>query len=366
MRSSDVRIRVVDGPSAVAALLASLPEEMRRSAFHHPNWTTNWLATPDHVRRRTIAAVVEEVHSGRPLLVLPLTLESFGGADYWTSLDRGVCDYNDSLGAPDFRPSAAEMRAIWKRIVAALPSDASFLLIDKLPIDIGTRHEPLADLGGLRPSHMTRHPLRLDVDYPTLRTTRFCQTNARSLDRKRRKLERKGRLELTTVGGPEAVPLLDRVMAWRAERYEERPVVTDFYRRLVTAGDPARVTALTLDGEPISAVFGLAEPTAFRLLAVGHDKAFSNWSPGLLVIEDAIRLACEGGLEEFDFTIGAETYKFAFGVSTEPLWLFSAEFGPHGSAMLRLMLTRNSIATRLKSWLAGSAPAGQTADAKAG
>ena len=366
MRNNDVQIRIVEGPEAVGDLLASLPDEMRRSAFHHPNWITNWLATPDHVRRRTIATVVEEVASGRPLLVLPLTLESFGGTDYWTSLDRGVCDYNDSLGAADFRPSPAEMRAIWKRIVAALPRDAAFLLIDKLPIDIGTRHEPLADLGGLRPSHMTRHPLRLDGDYSTLRATRFCQTNCRSLDRKRRKLERKGRLAFDSVAGPEAVPLLDRVMAWRAERYDDQPVTTDFYRRLVEGGDPARVMVLTLDGQPISAVFGLTEPNAFRLLVVGHDKAYSNWSPGLLAIEDAIRAACAAGLAEFDFTIGAEAYKFAFGVATEPLWLFSAEFGPHGSAMLRLMLTRNSIATRLKRWLDGSAPADRGVEAKTG
>ena len=366
MGNSEVAVRVVAGTEAVRDMLASLPAQMRRSAFHHPNWTTSWLATPSHVERKTIAVAVEEAGSGRPMLVLPLTLATFGGADYWAPLDHGVCDYNGSLSAPDFRPSAAEMRAIWKRVVAALPSDASFLLIDKLPTDIGAAHEALAEVGGLRPSHMTRHPLRLDADYAALRADRFCPTNCRSLDRKRRKLERKGRLAFTSVAGPEAVPLLDRVMTWRAERYDDQPVTTDFYRRLVERGDPARVMVLTLDEQPISAVFGLVEPTAFRLLAVGHDKAFSNWSPGLLVIEDAIRTACEAGLEEFDFTIGAEAYKFGFGVATEPLWLFAAEFGPHGSAMLRLMLTRNAIASRLKTWLGGEAPGGRGAEARTG
>lgn len=365
MTETKFHVRVVTGAAAVLALLAALPPEMHRTSFQHPTWADCWFAVDGRAARKTVAAVVECRDSGRPLFVLPLILDTLGAAAYWAPLDFGVSDYNASLAAPDFRPTASEMRTIWMRVVAALPDDAAFLLIDKVPADIDDRHEPLADLPDLRRSHVIRHPLKLDIDYPTLRDTRFSQSMVRSLARKRRKLERKGDFRFEVTTGAEAAPALERLLTWRDERYGENPAVADFYRRLVAAGEPVRVMWLSLDGAPISACFGIVEPHAFRLLALGHDDAFKNWSPGLLVIEDAIAWASARGLTEFDFTIGSEAYKFDFGVVPEPLWLVAAEFSPHGSAMLRLLLTRNLIASKLKRYIDVNGPRRRTAKATA-
>jgi CelD/BcsL family acetyltransferase involved in cellulose biosynthesis len=254
---SAMRVRVVSGCEAVRATLAALPATMRPTAFQHPAWISAWLASEGHARRRTIVALIECTVTGRPLLALPLVLDTFGAASYWAPLDLGACDYNASWVDPDFHPGADEMRSIWKRIVASLPDDASFLMIDKLPAAIGDRAEPLLDIRGLRRSHVVRHPLALDADYATLRATRFSQTSVRSLARKRRKLERKGRFTFHVGTGDDAVAPLERLLVWRGERYGCRPDLDDFYRRLTAAGEPARVMWLALDGEPISAAFGL-------------------------------------------------------------------------------------------------------------
>lgn len=357
------RVRIVAGIAGVRGTLAALPDAMRPTAFQHAAWTDCWLAGEGRAGRKVVLALVEAADDGRPLFALPLVLDTFGSAGFWTALDLGVCDYNASLAAPEFRPTAVEMKTIWTRIVAALPDDAAFLMIDKLPAAIGERPEPLLDLTGRRRSHVVRHPLRLDADFATLRDTRFSQTTVRSLARKRRKLQRKGRLMFTTETGEDALPVLERLLAWRGERYGTRGDIDAFYRRLTAAGEPARVMALTLDGEPLAAGFGLVEASAFRLLAIGHDERFKNWSPGLLLIEDAIAWAVESRLAEFDFTIGSEAYKFDFGVTPEPMWLVAEEFGPHGSAMLRLLLARNMIAKKLKRWIDPHAP--RKRDAKA-
>ena len=351
MSVTNTRVRVVTGVEAVLALLRNLPSDMSGTAFQHPIWSTCWSDTPVSGGRRLIAAVVEEAGTGRLLFVLPLALAALGAVHYWTPLDGGVSDYNASLTAADFRPDPTEMRELWRRIVAVLPHEASFLMIDKVPLEIAGRPEPLAELAHLRRSHVIRHPLRLDTDFETLRATRFCQTTMRSLARKRRKLERKGRLAFEIDSGPAAVPMLERLMTWRAERYGDNPATTAFYRRLLDADAPVRVARLSLDGEPIAAGFGALESGAFRLLALGHDERFKNWSPGLLLIEDTIAWATGLGLAEFDFTIGSESYKFAFGVVPEPLWLVTEEFGPQGSAMLHLLLTRNALAKKLKRWI---------------
>jgi len=359
------RVRVVSGTEAVAATLDALPDDMRPSAFQHRAFVRAWLAGTGHGTGRRVVALVDCAATGRPLFALPLVLDSFGAAAYWAPFDAGVCDYNASFVAPDFRPTATEMTAIWTRILTALPDEASFLYIDKLPAGLGGHGEPLIDLPGLRRSHVVRHPLRLDADYPTLRGERFSQTMVRSLDRKRRKLTRKGRLAFTVETGEAALPVLDRLMTWRGERYGDRPAIDAFYRGLTAAGDPARLLWLALDDEPIAACFGLVERDAFRLLAVGHEERWKNWSPGLLVIEDAVAWACAEGFGEFDFTIGSEPYKFDFGVTPEPLWLFAEEFGPHGSAMLRLMLARNLIAKNLKRWIDVHGPRKRDAKASA-
>lgn len=356
MGEGTTRTRVVTGTEAVGAFLASLPAEMRHTAFQHPNWTACWLAGEAGSDRLVVAAVVECATNGRPLLVLPLILEHYGPIGYWAPLDHGVCDYNGCYAVPDFRPTAAEMQAMWAAITAALPRRAAFLLIDKLPTAIGACHEPLAELRSLRPSRAVRHPLKLDADFATLRDTRFCQSNVRSLARKRKKLGRKGRLVFEVASGEAAIEPFERLMVWRAERYGSRPEITDFYRRLLACGDPARVASLSLDGRPISACFGLVEPKAFRLLAVGHDDAFKNWSPGLLAIEDTIAWSVDQGFDEFDFTIGSESYKFAFGAVAEPLWSMSSDFGPFGAALLRLVRIRGLMMDRIRRWAKTGVP----------
>ncbi|MDK9695849.1 MAG: GNAT family N-acetyltransferase [Siculibacillus sp.] len=356
MGATRTRVRVLVGIDAVRDALAALPDELRPTAFQHASWIDCWLAGEGHSQRRMVLALAESVADGRPLFALPLVLDTFGPAAYWTALDLGVCDYNASFAAPDFRPTTPEMRSIWTRIVAALPDHADFLMIDKLPTAISGRTEPLLELPGLWRSHVLRHSLRLDADFATLRDTRFSGTTMRSLARKRRKLARKGWLTFSISTGEDALGPLERLLGWRGDRYGVRADIDAFYRRLTAAGDPARVAWLALDGEPLAACFGLVETEAFRLLAVGHDERFKNWSPGLLLIEDAIAWAVEGGFSEFDFTIGSEAYKFDFGVGTDAMWIAAEEFSPQGSAMLRLMLARNLIAKQLKRWIDPSAP----------
>lgn len=365
MAATRTSVRLVSGAREVTDLIRSLPAEMRTSAFHHPAWIEAWYAVEDRAARETVAAIVEDA-TQRPLMVLPLVLDTFGSSHFWAPLDLGVTDYNTSMIAPDFHPNPLEMQAVWTRIVAALPDHAGFLLLDKVPQGLGDHHEPLAALPRVRHSHVVRHPLHLDADWEKLRATRFDQSMVRSLTRKRRKLERKGDLVFSVMTGEAALPALDALMTWRGERFGDRPAITDLYARVVASGDPARVLCLTLDGRPISAGLGLLEKDAFRLLAIAHDDSWKNWSPGLLVVEDAIRWAVETGLYEFDFTIGSEPYKFDFGVEPEPMWLVAEEFGPHGSAMLRVILTRNYLASRLKRWVHTGTPRRRDAHASVG
>jgi CelD/BcsL family acetyltransferase involved in cellulose biosynthesis len=215
------------------------------------------------------------------------------------------------------------------------------IFLEKMPERIGDRRNPLLDLTGVTRSRFLAHPLALDADIETLRRR---TSGRRSLDRKRRKLERRGRLTFTVASGPDAVPAIERLMGWRDRRYDGRPITVAFYRRLLLDTDLARVGVLCLDGEPIGGCFAVVESRVLRLLVSAFDEAMKNWSPGLLAIDAMIGWAVETGLDTFDFTIGSEPFKFAFGVTSEPLWEVRASLGLRGRVLLGLLGARRMAA----------------------
>jgi CelD/BcsL family acetyltransferase involved in cellulose biosynthesis len=349
------RIRVVEGIDEVRAALADLPAEFAGSAFQTRGWLDCWLARrhaePGHEGARTILAIAEDSADGTPRLALPLVLDSHGTIPAWAPLDCGVCDYNLPLTAAGFRPSPTEATRLWRAIVAALPAGASYLLLDKLPLHVGGRPTVFAALPEIGHSQVVRHPLPLGGDFETLRATRFSPTMVHSLDRKRRKLARKGALAFRVGTGAAALADFERLAVWRDERFGPHPEVNAFWRRLVERGDPARIFTLALDGETISACLAVVDAGGVRLLAVAHDARFNNWSPGLLVVEDAIGWALGEGFAEFDFTIGTEAYKLDFGVEPEPMGRLAVAFDAQGAAMLRIVSARAYVAARLRRHL---------------
>ncbi len=45
----------------------------------------------------------------------------------------------------------------------------------------------------------------------------------------------------------------------------------------------------------------------------GYDPEFSRWSPGWVLISYSIQYAIEGGIKNYDFLRGNESYKYRFG-----------------------------------------------------
>ena len=65
---------------------------------------------------------------------------------------------------------------------------------------------------------------------------------------------------------------------------------------------------LTLDGKPIAAFLTMIDRTRVELLTTSFDPDYSRYSPGMLIIEDAVRWCFERGLD-FDMRILRMDYK---------------------------------------------------------
>lgn len=345
-------VHVTTDRSAVCAGLATIPSTLCRGPFQRDGWIAAWLAAHPDVPLALVTVV--DAATGAPRMVLPLALDSRAGVPCWTGLDRGVSDYNAPLVAPEFDPTPSEMQTLWRQIGRALPG-ADLLVLEKIPDRIGDRPNPLIGLSGLHASPFGRHVLRLDGGPATIEAG-FTASFAHSLARKRRKLANRGVLAFVVEHGPAALPGFDRLMERHAHRYATPAATVALYRRLFACGGVGRLGELRLDGAAIAGCFGMVDEHSFLLLALGHDEAFKNWSPGLLAIHDMIAWAGDCRLGEFDFTIGAEPYKYDFGVVRQPLWEVQTPLRLRGRAVLGVIRARAAIAGA-KRWLLRPAPA---------
>ena len=357
MVKSDWRVSVRSNPEDVARLVGANGSDLERSPFQRAAWLETWFGSFASQKRTEIcAATIEDSVTGEAVFVLPLMVEHRGGVARLKAWDSGVSDYNGPVMSRSFAPTSGEMRQLWHEMLEALPK-ADLIEIEKVPSHIGMRDNPMLDVEGVRESEFARHPLPLDSNFENLAASRFNPSHRRTLAKKRKKLQNKGKLEFALLSGPEALAPLDLVLEWRAKRFaeqneaEEAARVAAFYRSLAEHTDIARVGALSLDGQVIAGCFGTLTDDTFQLLAVAHDGRYKNWSPGLLAIESSIAIMCANGATVYDFTIGAEPYKFDFGVDVERLFDVQASLTMKGAVYLRL---RRSWTQAKQAWHASA------------
>ncbi len=376
MVKSNWRVSVRKDPKDVARLVGVDRGDLERSPFQRAQWLETWFGSfAAEKPAEFCAATIEDAETGEAVFVLPLMVEHRGGIARLKAWDRGVSDYNGPVLSKKFAPSVADMNVLWADLLHALPP-ADVIELEKVPTHIGEIDNPLMGIEGVRQSSFARHPLPLDDDFEKLASSRFNPSHRRTLAKKRKKLQNKGRLEFSLEGGAAALSTLDLILAWRERRFadenvaEEAAKVGAFYRSLCEHTDIARVGRLTLDGEIIAGCFGTLTGDTFQLLAVAHDGRYKNWSPGLLAIESSIALLCASGVTVYDFTIGSEPYKFDFGVEVERLYELQTPLSTKGQIYVRLRnLYRRMkpIVDRVRARLSrGSATQGPTAPTSTG
>jgi CelD/BcsL family acetyltransferase involved in cellulose biosynthesis len=145
----------------------------------------------------------------------------------------------------------------------------------------------------------------------------------------RHEIKRKAR-RLETEGGPFHVMLaqLDTLEAY-LDRFVElhrssegpkgvfmQPGMEIFFRRLGEAFLPRGMFSLTfieVGGEKVAGTIGFRLEGTYSLYNSAFDHAWSNLSPGMVLVAEDIRIAIEGGCDAFDLLKGDYAYKYRFG-----------------------------------------------------
>jgi CelD/BcsL family acetyltransferase involved in cellulose biosynthesis len=309
---------------------AQLFARSEATAFQHPLWLDRlYTRLAPEVGAEPVVITIRD--GPRLAAVIPLLRRRYGLLRVIEFADLQVTDYVAPVcERADFnaiRHDPAVRSAIRK---ALQPFD--LIRIQKLRDD----SLPLAHL--LAPASqslmsMSAYSAELEAPFVSWRDTHLNSTLRKELDKKRRRLERKGEVRFAQLTDPADIErAFERMRDYRRARFEGRgdgndllqdPPAFAFYLDLANAGIGAGLTrtyAISLGGTPVAIGFGLVHRGAFLLVLTGSDfVAYKNLSLGLLGMEDMIADCIERGDVLFDLTIGDEDYKRQLGTKVTTL-----------------------------------------------
>ena len=164
--------------------------------------------------------------------------------------------------------------------------------------------------------------------------------------RRLRRLQDTGTLEFKRCSGSEEVAgLLDQMVSLKSARYRAtgaRDIFSDGRRRdfyhevalkLLDRGW-LDLSYLELSGMVVAIHFGFVYSNRFFHYMPSFRQEYAPFSPGRLLVEHQVRWAFETGLEEFDFLMGDDQYKYEWTDTFRTVYTFSL----HGEGMRAQML----------------------------
>ncbi|EJW10329.1 hypothetical protein A33M_0184 [Rhodovulum sp. PH10] len=332
------------------------------TAFQSPVWLDGLYGRlVPAAAARPLIVTLRERRSRRLVVVLPLVVRRHLGLRVARFADLGVSDYCAAVVDPAFAPFVST-RAVTARVRAALHG-VDLVLVSKVP-DAALATFGL--LGDILASAMPVHAHFLDPggSRAAWRTRTHGKCRGSTLDGKRRKLARQGRLETRMLSDGERITAaIEAVGAFRRERFQARrivdllaqPAYAAFYREIGGKTPPARAYVMSLGDRTIAAGFGIVVGGAFHLLLSGFDTGFRNESVGLLLIEDIVLDCLRRGERGIDLTIGDQPYKAQFGSAASDLWAVCLGIG-HIGRIAAALLAREGWARRTAQFLAHRRP----------
>ncbi len=316
-----------DGLRRISEEWRSLVERCERvTPFQSPDWNIPWWDHFGSGKLRTAALRLEDRLVGLALLYLHHAPD--GTTRQYSFVGTGNTDYLDALIDPGVPREGAEAvlhyikrhRDEWDECDLREIKPHSPLLKATAPPGFWRKAEPLSicpvvSLPDTIDAYMGALPAR----------------NRRKAEKARRKLENMGRVELELADAHTVQDYMTDFFRLHEARWKQRGEegllednnVRAFHREAAARFSRSgllRFYRLTLDGRPISYIYGLNRKKIFYSYLGAFDPEMEHYSPGvvilLLVIEESIRR----GTREFDFLRGGEEYKYLWGAKDTFTW----------------------------------------------
>ena len=279
-----------------------------------------WMETIGLARGSDCRFVVVSGPGGQPLMYLPLCLERRLSTRLLRFMDGGVSDYNGPLVRTGWQPAPGAFPAIWKLILARLPSfDA--VELRKIVSHVGGIPNPLAQLP--RPgSADIGQVVEFDGTWESYVADPSRHNYHRVSRRKLRALQRRGTVAFSTVTAPaETDEVRTFLFQHKRQQYLRTigddvfalPGYTAFFERMSSPpllGGIGYLSVLRCDRDIVAAHLGYRTADRFYQIMPAYDaERYASASGGRLLLEHLLRESFSDRLTAFDFGEGREAYK---------------------------------------------------------
>jgi CelD/BcsL family acetyltransferase involved in cellulose biosynthesis len=320
-RGRSFKAELLAGGNLAAADWPSISDvrDLRMYIFQSREFLDIWLDTIGKASRIEPCFIVVRDADGRPILYLPLIIETKFNVRLLRFMDCGVADYNAPIVAADRTLSRQEFHDVWAKVLALLPS---FDVIDlkKIASDVAGALNPLTYLD-CTPFGDSGHGI-------VLTRLRDQTDTRRSVARLRRKLQTYAN-GLSQIGEPrfivnpdasERARLTERLLELKRRKYERTstpdfltaPGVERFYREMMSPGrlgTISHLSALTIGDTVASAHLGFIGRGRFYYIFPAYDTQFGRYRVGHLLLQHLIDQSVTQDFDTFDLGIGDASYK---------------------------------------------------------
>jgi CelD/BcsL family acetyltransferase involved in cellulose biosynthesis len=333
-------VLVDNDATTMGALWDTLAHGAAMTPFQSGGWLESWYDTVGRSGGEPMLVTVRDRWTERLVVMLPLFVHQSGPLRIVRFADAGVSDYNAPVLGPDAPVDPAGAKQLWKAIRRAV-GEADLVNLTKMPTEIEGRPNPLALLPQCGPCAVGTNVLAIDGSWDDYLA---------GLDRKvRKEIGRCWRVfskrDAATFRRVESRKDAAQIMAAmeRQQRLRHQdggryflddPAIAAFYRALVENGIGSGeivLTALTCGDEVVATLLGLARPPAYVMIRISSAAgAWTDCSPGRLVIVQTMRMLHLQHYTTFDFSIGDYPHKRRLGAARQPLLEFTAALSARG------------------------------------
>jgi CelD/BcsL family acetyltransferase involved in cellulose biosynthesis len=315
-------IERLETPEAVvAACGVALPP----TAFQAPPWLRAAYATlAPAIGAHPLGLAISMPGGSARNVVLALEVHREGGLVVARFADFGVADYNAPLGIGSTPAEVVDPIALMAAVTRALRG-VDVVHLERMIV----ARNPLATHPGAMPARHDGNSLTIIDsvdDYIRSRGKKY----RKEIERCTRVLASEGAWAFTRAATPgdieAACTALDAMQSARhADKTDayalSEPRFSAFYRAVLA--DPsglAQIFTLTLEGRIIAVLMGTVQAGTFTLLRIANGgEQWRHFSPGRLIVVEAMRHFCARNVKTFDMGIGDYAFKRGFGTEPVPL-----------------------------------------------
>lgn len=330
---ADLEGTAVFGFDEVDRALAELSMLTAMTPFQTPTWLTHayqhLAASKAH---QPCCAILRSRRLDKAVLALPLVIARDRGLVTAGFADYGIADYGAPMLADDvdWSLSRQHARELCNTLANTLNGVARISLTN-MPLKIGDRPNPLANIPGAFPSAHSRYVVNVADDVASFLAGRGKKYR-KEAERCYRLLDDTGPWTFQRAQSQHEIDQmfanLQRLQAQKWQGHEadyhlEAPEISAAYRANLGTGsapDGAQIFQMTCAETPVAVLYGVHSEGMFTLLRIASAQgAWRRISPGRLIVLETMRHFHRRGVHTFDLGIGAYAFKEGLGARAEAL-----------------------------------------------